>query len=180
MDYIQSLSILFDGSYLFLPHLSFIKTRNGSCTTCLFYVSSSKIASFITLPFRKRMQNYCLFLNQQNFLGIIFKKMKKKAPKRLKMKWEKYVVQHKKKKNRETGRIKKGENIPIIYTCARRGWKGDENGKEEMEVVLNFKKMGIKWGCMTEGSWKCIEIVHFFKDLNMLGELFGLSDCIFY
>ena len=133
MDYIQSLSILFDGSYLFLPHLSFIKTRNGSCTTCLFYVSSSKIASFITLPFRKRMQNYCLFLNQQNFLGRIFKKMKKKAPKRLKMKWEKYVVQHKKKKNRETGRIKKGENIPIyIYVCA----KGMKNIKKMGEVFF--------------------------------------------
>ena len=29
----------------------------------------------------------------------------------------------KKKKNRETGRIKKGENIPIIYTCARENKK---------------------------------------------------------
>ena len=129
MDYIQSLSILFDGSYLFLPHLSFIKTRNGSCTTCLFYVSSSKIASFITLPFRKRMQNYCLFLNQQNFLGIIFKKMKKKAPKRLKMKWEKYVVQHKKKKKQENREDKeRREYTYYIYVCAK-GMK-------------NIKKMG--------------------------------------
>ena len=91
MDYFQSFSILLTVRISFTTSLV-IYTKDGSCTTCLFYVNPSKIASFIILPFRKRMQRYSLFLNYKNFSRIFFKKIVKITRNGLEMSTKKYVL----------------------------------------------------------------------------------------
>ena len=65
MDYIQSLSILFDGSYLFLPHLSFIKTRK------LIFLQNFSSKSCVRI---KSCRTFALANENKTFSDTIFER----------------------------------------------------------------------------------------------------------